>query len=192
MAPDFHGVQKEHGLGLVAELEQQLQDWNLNNIESYSKPHFKRILKELIYKKNREELLNWMKGYKKISFDYCRGRPHKMQDYFRELNIQDSRMKFRIDSFLVPTIRMNYKSHKKYKAENWLCPDCTPESVTMSPSPPGDLSTSLTTLHADTQEHAYVCLGNSDLREGRDLDKTRDQVAFFSDLVERRKLNSKD
>ena len=87
---------------------------------------------------------------------------------------------------------MNYKCNKKYKAENWPCPDCTPESVTMSPSPPGDLSPSLTTLHADSQEHAYVCRGNSDLRDGRDMDKTRDQVAFFSDLVERRKLNGKD
>ena len=136
LARDFHDVQKEHGLGLVAECQQLLQDLNLNNIEVYSKVQFKRILNKLIYQKNREQLLDWMKGYKKINFDKCKEKPHKMQLYFKRLSVQETRMKFRIDSFLVPTIRENFKSNRKYKAEKLLCPDCTPESVMLSPSPP--------------------------------------------------------
>ena len=44
-----------------------------------------------------------------------------MQDYFKYLSVQETRMKFRIDCFLVPTIRENYKADKKYKVEKWLC-----------------------------------------------------------------------
>ena len=180
LSRDFHDVQKEHGLGLVAECQQLLQEWNLNNIEVYSKVQFKKILNKFIYHKNRDELLEWMKGYKKINFYECKEKPHKMQDYFEKLNVKETRMKFRIDSFLVPTIRENFKSNKKYKAENWLCPDCTPECLTVSPHPPGDLSLYPVTFHGDSQEHAYVCRGNRDLRQGRDLNKTKDQVKFFS------------
>ena len=192
LARDFHDVQREHDLGLVAEVQPVLQEWNLNNIECYSKAQFKKILKNLIYEKNRKEILDWMRGYKKISLDKCKNKPHKMQDYFKKLNVQESRMKFRIDCFLVPTIRLNFKSNKKYKAEKWLCPDCTPECVTKSSGPPGDLSSPSLNLYADSQEHAYVCLGNSDLRQGRDLDDTRDLVTFFSELVDRRKLRGKE
>ena len=68
LSRDFHDVQKEHGLGLVAKCQQLLQEWNLNNIEVYSKVQFTKILKKLIYHRNLDELLEWMKGYKKINF----------------------------------------------------------------------------------------------------------------------------
>ena len=40
LSRDFHNVQKEHGLGVVAECQQVLEEWNLSNIEVYSKNQF--------------------------------------------------------------------------------------------------------------------------------------------------------
>ena len=125
---------------------------------------------------------------------------YKMKPYFNAMKLSDIRMNFRMKYSMIQTIRLNFKGNKRYKSEGYRCPDChalpeaesisaTPQSVPSVPgkgpdnSPP--VTPSLEVL--DSQEHVRSsCLGNKDLRDGRDLNQTVELLAFFSDVRKRR------
>ena len=65
-----------------------------------------------------------MDGYKKIDREKCEKEKREIKYYFKTMDVADSRLAFKIENFVVPTIRLNFKSDKKFKAEGWLCPYC--------------------------------------------------------------------
>ena len=100
--------------------------------------------------------------------------------------MRESRLCFRIKYSLTPTVELNLKNDKIFKAQNYLCQDCLSDggSVLSDDSRPRG--------SPDSQEHLmYECQANEDLRRGKSLDQTKDLVSFFDELIQRRqnKLN---
>ena len=69
----------------------------LNDQTSLSKVQFRSKLKAEITEKNRFDLLEQIKSYKKIDYWEIKDEPFEMKNYFKELTLQDARVKFAID-----------------------------------------------------------------------------------------------
>ena len=109
-------------------------------------------------------------------------------------------MNFRMKYSMIQTIGLNFKGNRRYKSEGYRCPDCyalpeaesipaTSQSVPAVPGTGSDNSPPVTPslVVEDSQEHVRSsCLGNKDLRDGRDLNQTVELLAFFSDVRKRR------
>ena len=62
LAKEFFISQKQQAFpGVVTMCQEVLKDFNLVNIERYSKYQFRTIVKQLIFNKNRNEILEWAK-----------------------------------------------------------------------------------------------------------------------------------
>ena len=198
LAFDFYHAQKTNPNtypGVVAEVQEFLNEHKIQNIEKYNKYQFKRFIKNLIWEKDRNDVLNMMKGYKKIDYDKCSKKKHEMRGYFRNMNVADSRMAFKIQNYVVPTIRLNFKSDKKFKAEGWLCPDCRVSGSDASETERISYSEARVTAgnikqpggYLDSQEHVLKhCVMNEELRCGKDLDDLGDCITIMSQVIARR------
>ena len=128
LAKDFYNTQRNNPNeypGIVTETLKTLQQWGFNDISVFSKYSFKKVIKAKIFAKNESDLLQSMMNNKKIDVDSCRREGFGMKPYLKEMNLSDARMYYRIKYHLVPTIRLNQKNNKRYKAQKWLCPDCS-------------------------------------------------------------------
>ena len=167
--------------GVVSECLPYLEDWNLSNIEDFTKSQWRLAIKRKIYEKQRRECLESMQGYKKIDYEECSNEKFEMKHYFRTLDIQESRMYYKIKYFLVPTVAMNFKNDKKFRAQNYLCQDCIREELG------DDGNITVTKGLPNSQEHLlYECPANEDIRAGKSLNQTRDLISFFTEVIERR------
>ena len=142
-----------------------------------------------------------MKGMKKIDYNICVNEKFEMKDYFKKLSVQESRLCFKIHNFLTPTVKLNFKNEKKFKALNWLCEDCLTEETTgsvSSSSEPGRERERVTVANSDgtlrhlrgyrdSQQHlTHQCNANEDIRRGKTLTDDKDLVQFFKELIEKR------
>ena len=184
--------------GVVSEVEEFLNEHKISNIEKYNKYQFKRFIKNIIWEKYRNDVLNMMKGLKKIYREKCAQEKHELKGFFKTMNVADSRMAFKLQNYVVPTIRLNFKSDKKYKAEGWLCPDCRVPGSVVSESDRIAYSQAQVTAgnikqpggFLDSQEHVLkYCVVNEDLRRGRDLDDLGECVEIMRQVVSRRSNN---
>ena len=123
----------------------------------------------------------------------CSQEKFEMKEYFKTMNIQQSRLYFKIQNFITPTVRLNFKSDRKFKFEKWQCIDCRTEvedegSQTETGRVSIQLSSKKLSGFPDSQEHVmYQCTKNEDLRRGRNLqENAKDVVAFFKDVIKRR------
>ena len=190
LANEFYLRQKINGYpGVVTEMETFINEWNLTQFLHLSKHHWKRAVKEVLYKKNRDELLNWIQNYKKINHNTCSKEKFEMKSYFKTMNIEQSRLYFKIQNFITPTIRLNFKSDRKFASEKWLCVDCMSEGEGSEPDRVTiEISSRKLTGFPDSQEHQILhCQANEDLRRGKDIKgNENDCVAFFQQLIQRR------
>ena len=91
------------------------------------------------------------------------------KSYFTAMNIHDARMRFKFSSRMLPTVKMNFQSDRKFMADLWTCSGC---------SQPGDAHG-----YRDSQEHILVCEGYSRLREGKDLCSDDGLVKYFQEVI---------
>ena len=121
--------------------------------------------------------MDWSAKYKKISKEQIIEKMNEQEPYIKKYNLLESRVLFRKASFLLHTVRLNWKN--KYRNEGFDCTEC------LSLDPPFK--------HPDHQDILVTptCLGNSDLREKRDMSSERGQAQFFIDLISRRNGKSK-
>ena len=103
-------------------------------------------------------------------------------------------MFYKIKYSLVPTIRMNQKNNKKYKAEKWLCPDCATESSSIiSSNDKYDYENGIISGYYDDQNHVqFSCSANESLRQRTNSDDSKSVVDFFQTVVNRRKNQNRD
>ena len=94
------------------------------DIQIYSKSQWKNIIKDKIYEKNRCDLLEQIRGYKKLDYFTLSKESFKRKPYFTELTLAQSRLKFQIESKMTRTVRMNYQGKEEYAKELWKCWDC--------------------------------------------------------------------
>ena len=135
-------------------------------------------MKSKIKKKNFQDLLEWSLKYKKVDTEKYKNNPHEIGSYLKNLNLHDSRILFRKNSYMLQSVRLNFKSNKRYKAEGYLCPDC------QSLDPP--------VSHPDHQDKLLTCQGNSDLRLNRALSDLEQEAGYYRELIVRRIKNTED
>ena len=133
------------------------------------------LVKTEISKMNRNEILQNMKGYKKIDIKDHLNEPFRVQPYLRSLNISEARLKFKIKTCMTPTIRMNFPSDRAFAKELWTCTGCT-----------STMTGSEVVGKRDTQSHVMICPGYEDFRENMNLDEDRDLVKYFSKVIKSR------
>ena len=111
------------------------------------------------------------------------------------MNIQQCRIYFKVLNFVTPTIRKNFKSDKKFRAEKFICTDCYEEEDGSSENTndkSGLLEVQISSRkyrgYSDSQTHQIqFCQANADLREGKNiLENEIDCVTFFQQLLQRR------
>ena len=111
-----------------------------------------------------------MGKYKKVEKAKYVDRHHKVQDYLRSMNVTDARIRFKIESGMTPTVRMNFMNDKDFSRQSWVCLGCH--------------------THLDTQNHIMACPSYADLRVGKNLDDDTGLVSYFTDVIRRRMTKS--
>ena len=82
----------------------------------------------------------------------------QMQEYFKDKNLSNARLKFKIRSKMVDRIPGNFKNRYKYSEEGLNCTDCMVEL---------------------TQDHCIICPSRAILREDLDMSRLDDTVIYF-------------
>ena len=97
LAAEVLAVQQQLELGdtLWSEGIEFLRQLNMSidDLTSLSKAQFKAELKDTIKDKNADDLLNQIKNYQKLDYWQLKNEPFEMKKYFRELTLQDKRLK---------------------------------------------------------------------------------------------------
>ena len=58
------------------------------------------------------------KDYKKINLDEIVKESFEMKPYIKSLNVADSRVRFKLATKMLPTMKMNFQTDNKFTAEN--------------------------------------------------------------------------
>ena len=175
LAKQYYLSQKTLKLpGVVTRSQDILHELNLTNLENYSKCQIRKTVKEIMFNRNRLEILEWAKSYKKIDYDTLCNEKFERKAYLSKLNVNDARMYFRIKYFLVPTFRLDFKNNNRYKAEEWLCPDCVARVQR-------DRQSNLRELKRICEQDSH-----DQLRDKTDFSDPKQEVAFFRNVMERR------
>ena len=152
--------------GLVGECNILLELYGITvRPEELSKVHWRKLCKKMILNKNKIDILEKAKKYKKISYDEMKKESFEVKSYLKDLSLSDAKLKFAIRTKMVRTIQANFKGEQQYKSNNWKCVGC------------GKL---------DTQEHVLGCSAYKHLREGRCLDNDKELVRYFRSVISMR------
>ena len=155
-----------------------MSERGLQNYQKLTKPQFRNRVKKILHQKNRTELLNWTKSYKKVDFQACEKEEFEMKSYFKTMNIASSRLYFKIQNSITPTIKLNFKSDQKFRKMKFVCSDCIEdENANLSQSmslEPGRVQLEISSRkylgYPDSQNHQMLfCQANTDLRKVRNL-----------------------
>ena len=174
LAKEIYIVQTELALpGLVKECNEFLVKFGITSIHNYSKGQWKHLVKTKIAELNKDNLLTQIRGrYKKLSVEKLKGESCKIKPYLSNHNLADARLRFKINSEMTPTVKMNFQSDIEYTREMWACPGC---------SSSGDVLGC-----RDTQRHIMVCPGYDSFRQDKDLSQDKDIVQYFQQVIKHR------
>ena len=159
-------IQQKYGYpGLISECVKIADKLNLPDITNgqYSKLQWKRLVKEKIQQKNKDDFLNSIKGsYKKLDFKSLSEEKFEIKSYFKELGMHDARLYFRSRCKMLKSVKMNFKNHPPYLKDQWKCSGCS---------------------MVDSQEHLLWCPGYATIREGKDLSNNGDLVGYYREIL---------
>ena len=167
IAFQVYSVQKRLELpGLLQECLEFLVKFGIIDVNKYSSGQWKKLVEKNITQKNKTDLLETVKGkYKKISYEELSKEQFELKPYIRQLNMSLARDKFRLRSKMTRTVKFNFPSDKKFKADMWRCWHC--------PS-------------IDSQAHVRVCPAYHELRHDKDLNNDKDLVLYFRQVIKLR------
>ena len=167
---------------------------------------WKEKVKEYISNKQRLELLDDIKKYKKLDYEELAKEKFEKKQYFEELNLEEIRLKFKISSKVVPTVRSHFNN--KYKGKGRRCPSCvqppifssleeTSEPLNVSSRLEDDfpvsLSNPLTEEPSDSICHlVYDCPTFADQRRHKNMENDVDLCRFFKEIIQYRIENLQD
>ena len=175
----------------MKELETHLSDAGINDIQSYSKAQFKQVMKRHFFIKNKSDILSFSRKYKKVNYDELCNDDFKIKPYFKSLNLNQARLKFKLNSRMTNTVANNYRRDPKFKKIAYNCIGCIEQNrVQVNETEQNQTENNQTnpkqTQILDTEEHISVCLSYADLRIGRNLNETTDLVSYFQAVIKRR------
>ena len=151
-----------------------------DDIRTVSKGIWKSRVKKYIHDKQRKELLEDIKRYKKLNHEELSKDRFEQKTFLKTLSLENSRMRYKVLSNVIPTVRSHFS--RKYKSRSLTCPGCTPLTTTSTPV------SSDTQEPKDTADHiALVCEAYTDLKDD-DFDPDDDKMLseFFRKVVQRR------
>ena len=159
----------------------------VESLPDVSKGIWKRKIKKYIYDKQRKELLEDMSKYKKLNVEKLSNEPFERKAFISELNLENARMKYKILSSIVPSVRTHFS--RKYRDKSLACPACSAKDSTDSSSRGSNRNEP-----SDTVEHILVaCEEYNDIKDN-DFDPMDDEMLtnFFIKVVNRRKEKGDD
>ena len=59
-----------------------------------------------------------------IDYERFESDTFNCKSYLYSLNIHDARLRFKLVSFMTPTVKMNFQSDKKFANKLWSCDSC--------------------------------------------------------------------
>ena len=167
LAKEVYDTQRKLNLpGIFKDCEAFLIKAGVTALEAYTSPQWKRFVKKIIAEMNQDELVKQMRSYKKIKQADYTDRQLQVQPYMKNLKVSEARLRFKIESGMTPTVRMNFMNDEGYKFQQWVCPGCNEQ--------------------LDTQSHIMVCSAYLHLRNDKNLDDDGELVAYFSDVIRKR------
>ena len=139
-----------------------------------SKWSWRRLVKDYVRNKCRNELLEAMKTYKKLEYEQCSKEELKRKKYFFDLNLE--RIRFKALSNMLETFKANFPS--KYRNESLACKECKETNIVKE-----------TEINEpkDTQSHNLTtCVAYSQLRQQFDLNTDIGIVNYFKAVIKKR------
>ena len=169
LAKQIFNKQKEKNMvGPLRELVEIMNMVKLPNIvekkEILSNKQWKSRVKQVIWKKNENELKSRLKEYSKLKGEDILEENSEKKDYIKSMALQDSRQMIRIRS-KTTRAKMNMNSNENFSRDLWRCEDC------------GNLG---------TQSHILWCPVYGPLREGKDITVEKDMVTYFREVFRAR------
>ena len=88
-------LKKLNLLGLYLEVKPFLSKHHIIDVADYSKSKWRNLINSKIHSDNRDFLLEWSQTYKKVDSLSLACENYEVNPYFNELNLYESRLKFR-------------------------------------------------------------------------------------------------
>ena len=168
LAKELFSIQKENQNNfpsLVSECLGFLSDLGISSNPSIiSKPLWKKIVKKKVHQKNREELLQQAKSYKKLDFVKLSSEEYGMHSYVKSMTVSSARVFFASRAQMLATVQHNFKHKPEYVANQWRCVCSQP----------------------DLQAHLQTCSSYLHLQQGLNLQDDNDLVRFYQLVIEER------
>ena len=169
LAKEILKKQKENGWpGLYLECQNHLEEIELEEDPTLlSKNQWKKLVKEKVHVKNKNDLLEEVKKYKKLSHEKWMTEEYGIKSYLINMSLQQARTLFSIRAEVLPTIQMNFKNKPEYVQNLWKC-KCGED---------------------DVQSHLIYCRSYEHLREGLNLEESEKDLVYFYQKVVREREN---
>ena len=148
---------------LRKEISHFLSKYEVFDVRKFSKKEWKCFVNKNIIQMNREYIIENSKHYKKIDYITMACEDFEIKGYFHDLNLEESRIKFRERSHCMTTCKTNYSNNYEYIKSMFECENCLDE--------------------IDNFElHWKTCRGLKHLRENKDLSDS-DLVAYYREII---------
>ena len=180
LARNLFDLQEANTIRIVAENAEHLNALNFQINRFQSKAVWRKSVKKYVIARNKAELLESMKKYKKLSYNECAQEDFERKSYFYEMSLEQIRLKFRISSQMVQSVKSNFAN--KYRHRSLKCESCrgTNRQTDSLTPPPEDEP-------IDSQTHLLTsCPAFDDLREQHDTQSDLGLVNFFRAVIDRR------
>ena len=135
---------------------------------------FKKLVKNLIHQRKKEELLEKAKRYKKISRESLAQEDFGVHLYFKTLSVSQARLRLKLHARMTPRVAACFPSDCRFKEQQLQCLACSQAGIAASLE------------STDTEEHIMSCSFYADLRDDLDLETDMGLVTFFQRVIERR------
>ena len=139
------------------------------DVKSFSKRDWQRFVRRKILDMNRDFIVENSRKYKKIDHISMACEEFGIKEYFSNLNLHDSRLKFRERSKCLPSCRIDYPSDKDNIKAAFKCYDCDEIDS-------GSL-------------HWQSCSGYEHLRRNRNLQSDVELCGYYRDIIKLRGQN---
>ena len=192
-------------VSILNECQEHLDKLGLD-VREVTKGKYKHKVKNYIKNLTKCQLLEEIRTYKKLDYDELSNQPFERKSYFSSLSLPKSRMRFRVASSFVQTVRGNFS--RKYRNKSLSCPGCsnaeadppvTNNSITSAtdqsqPRITEDSGSVKPTKSRDSMSHVLVCPAYDDIRSSLELDPMDDEklADYFTQVVQRRIDNGED
>ena len=174
--------------GLATQLADHVS--KLGNPQLASKWQWKRAVGSYIESLNKHQLLEKIKGYKKLNYDDICKEEFGRKSYFYNNGLDTVRGLFRLSSRMWETVRSDFPN--KYRGKSLRCPSCR-FIQSQSVNEQTNRQTGLSEEPRDSIEHLKNdCAAFIHLRSQYDLSDDVQLIQYFNAILDERKDRGED